>query len=470
VVDQSVSRLVIAVSTDGLLATLELRPPNLELNETAPTLEAALAKLAEANVRVGVAERQVELALQRPGSPVVVAKAQPPVAGEDGTVTYAPNLLAVAGRPRVDDDGQVSLFDLALVHNVAEGEVLATRAAPTAGGPGINVRGEPIPSRPGKPARVQAGSGTHFSDDGGQILAAVAGHAVLVGDTISVSNVYHVRGDVGPGTGHIDFVGSVRIGGSVERGYRVKASGDVEIQGSMAGGDVEAGGNVSVRYGIQGRDGHGSVTAVGTVRAKFIEFATVRAGGNVYASDGIVHSAVESGAVVEVLGVHGSIIGGRLVARELIKARELGSVRGVATEVLVGVDPALIAEAQQVRARGVELTQQLGRVQQRLAQLQQRHRLGTLNSVGRHELVQFHDLYRTFLEERATLGTRQEEFIELLRALPAATVLVEGPCYPAVRVSIGNATRTVDTAWQGVCFKRNQQTQAVDLVGIAAGG
>jgi hypothetical protein len=57
VLDQSVSSLVITVSSDGLLATLEVRPPNPELNETAPTLEAALAKLANANVRFGVDER-----------------------------------------------------------------------------------------------------------------------------------------------------------------------------------------------------------------------------------------------------------------------------------------------------------------------------------------------------------------------------------------------------------------------------
>jgi uncharacterized protein (DUF342 family) len=207
------------------------------------------------------------------------------------------------------------------------------------------------------------------------------------------------------------------------------------------------------------------VTAVGTVRAKFIEFATVRAGGNVYASDGIVNSAVDAGAVVEVLGVHGSIIGGRVTARELIKARELGSVRGVQTELLVGADPSLVAQAQQVRTRGAELAQHLGGVQHRLAELQQMHRLGTLNALGRHELMQLHDSYRASLEERATLATRQQELIHLLRALATATVVVEGTCFQAVRVSIGSAVHTVDTVWRGIRFQRNQQTQAIDLIG-----
>jgi uncharacterized protein len=387
----------------------------------------------------------------------------------------------------------VSLFDLELVHNVNPGDVLATRTPPTAGQPGISVCGEPIAAAPGKPARLRTGPGACMSEDGNTVPATLAGHAVLANaatkgcrrasrdglvwrlhapnpaesDTISVSSVYYVRGDVGPRIGHIDFVGSVIVVGNVDRGYHVKAAGDVEIQGSMAGGDVDAGGNISVRYGIHGHDGHGSVTAVGTVRAKFIEFASVHAGGNVYASDGVVHSSVCAGALVEVLGRHGSIIGGRVIAREMVRARDVGSERGIATEVAVGADPALIAEAHRVRARSNELTQQLGRVQQRLAHLQQAHRTGRLNALGRTELVQFHDLYRALLEQRAEVATRQQEMLELLRALPEAAVLVDGTCHAGVRVAIGGASHTVATPWQQVQFRRNPQTEAVDLVGLA---
>ena len=87
------------------------------------------------------------------------------------------------------------------------------------------------------------------------MLAAVAGHATLVLETVTVSAVYYVRGEVGPATGNIEFVRSVDISGDVLPGYRVTAGGDVEIQGSVESAEIEAAGNVSVRYGIRGHAG-----------------------------------------------------------------------------------------------------------------------------------------------------------------------------------------------------------------------
>ena len=63
---------------------------------------------------------------------------------------------------------------------------------------------------------------------------------------------------------------------------------------------------------------------------------------------------------------------------------------------------------------------------------------------------------------------RQQELVELLRALPAATVVVEGTCFPGVRVAIGSATHAVDDAWKGVRFQRNRQSHTVELTGIAS--
>src|SRR5579859_3470405 len=240
----------VTISKSDLAAHLELtRSP--EPAATPATVADALAALAAAGVTYGIDRARIAAALESPGEPVLVAVSRPSCAGEDGRVEFAPSLLAVGGRPHTDVDGRVDLFDLDLIHNVAAGAVLATRVLPTAGEPGTNVFGLPMPARPGRAAHVRAGPGTRLGDDGLQILAATAGHAALVGDVVSVSPIYHVRGDVGPATGNLEFVGSVSVSGNVDAGYRVQASGDVEIQGSVTAGEVEAAGNVSIRYGIQ---------------------------------------------------------------------------------------------------------------------------------------------------------------------------------------------------------------------------
>jgi uncharacterized protein (DUF342 family) len=258
--------LIVAVSSDQMAAHLELTA-SPEPDATPPTVEEALASLAGANVTFGIDRARVAEALETPGRPVLVAKGRSPRDGEDGRVEYAASLIAIGGRPHVTADGKVDLFDLDLVHNVAAGTLLATRQLPTSGEPGVTVFGKPIPARPGRAAHVRAGPGARLGDDGLQVFAVTAGHAVLVGDLVTVSPIYYVRGDVGPATGNIEFVGSVSVSGNVDAGYRVQAGGDVEIQGSVTAGDVEAAGNVSIRYGIQGHTGHGRVVAAGVVRA-----------------------------------------------------------------------------------------------------------------------------------------------------------------------------------------------------------
>jgi uncharacterized protein (DUF342 family) len=453
---------VVSVSADRLAVHLEVTASS-EPDAPPPTIEDALAALAEAKVTFGIDRDWIAAALETPGRPVLVAEGQPPRHGEDGRVDFAPSLLAIGGRPHVDDDGRVSLFELDLVHNVEVGALLATRTPPTPARPGVNVFGQPIAARPGRPARVRIGPGSRLGDDGLQLFATRPGHATLVGDQVTVSPIYQVRGDVGPATGNIEFVGSVSVSGNVDAGYRLHAGGDIEIQGSVGAGHVEAAGNVSVRYGIQGHNGHGRVLAGGTVRAKFIEFAHVRAGGSVYASDGIVRSTVEAGVKVEVLGQHGSIVGGHIQAREAVWALDLGSSRGIPTEIVVGTDPALLVEAEQARARATALVDEIDQVQQRVVHLQDHDRRRGLTPQLRQELEECHLTYRSLLEQRTLLNLRQQELATLLQALRSAVVVAQGTCHPEVRITIGTAKHPVHDTLSHVRFQRNQETYEIQI-------
>jgi len=208
--------------------------------------------------------------------------------------------------------------------------------------------------------------------------------------------------------------------------------------------------------------------AAGNVRAKFIEFADVRAGGSVYASDGMVRSTVEAGGRVEVLGQRGSIVGGRILAREIVSVRDLGSPHGIPTDVVVGADPALLAEAQQSRSDASALVRQLDEVQQRIAHLQDRDRRQGLNAQSRADLDKCHVMYRSLLEQRAALGRRQEELAELLEALRSAVVIVHGTCHADVHITIGTMTHAVRQRWQAVRFERNFATHEIELIGLQA--
>src|SRR5690606_8653815 len=123
--------------------------------------------------------------------------------------------------------------------------------------------------------------------------------------------------------GNIDFNGSVMVRGNVLNGFRIKASGDVEVKGIVEGGYIENTGDVIVKQGIQGYN-RLTINTKGSVTTKFVENAVLNVGGNV-TPEAIMHSEVSSKGNVTVLGKRGLIVGGICRARKEIRANIIGS-------------------------------------------------------------------------------------------------------------------------------------------------
>lgn len=446
------AELELWVSPDNLSVVAKVVPP--EPGGRNLTKEQVLAELARRRIVYGIdheaIERLVELLEKgfRPGDEgVVVARGRPPVDGEDAVIVYHPLLQAPGGCPRITEDGRADFFDLNLVHNVEKDTVLATKRPPTSGEPGTDVYGRTIRPRAGRDVRLRAGPGTRLSPDGMSVIAAREGHASLSpGGEVTVSPVFVVPGDVGYGSGNIDFVGTVVVRGDVTAGFTVKAAQNVEVHGGIMGGSVEAGGDVVVLYGIVG-GGRGRVKAGGSVRCRFIESAEVEAGGDVLVSDGILNSQV-SGDSVKVTGGRGSIVGGRIRARREISARNLGSPMGVATELQVGVPPAVRAELDRIR-------EQLAQVEDRFGEATRT--AGYLTAAGAGAGAR---LSREFAEktlrltatERQQLAARQAELEAKLDPEPGACVKGYDAVHPGVRITIGRERHVVVDESTNSCF------------------
>lgn len=457
-------QITVQLADDRLAAYLTVVGP--EPGGRAIGVDEALARLREAGVVYGIdgeaVERAVRLApLPHPGlvvEPVQVAAGRPPVHGQDARIEYHAALAAAGGRPQLRADGSVDLFDLGLVRNVTRGTVLAVRTPPVPGQPGLTVLGTEVPARPGRDHPLRAGKGAAVSEDGLTVVAEIDGHATLVGGKISVTPVYEVDGDVGPGTGNIRFVGSVTVRGNISPGYWVKADGDVEVLGGIDSGTVEAGGNVNVRYGIQG-GGRGRVVAGGSVRARFIENAEVRCGTDLWVADGILHSRVEAGARVEVLGRRGAIVGGRVAARDGVSARFLGASMGTVTEIAVGIAPNLRDELEEIRKQVAELEENLRRTQQATQMLKDQERRSPLPPDKQQMLLKLLRSQYHLTARCEELNRRREELEQALGDCRAAWVRALEICYPGVRIVIGSAPYVVSDLLQRTHFSLNDRQE-----------
>jgi hypothetical protein len=170
-------------------------------------------------------------------------------------------------------------------------------------------------------------------------VAETNGQVLILNNKINVEPVLNIEGDVSLKTGNIMFLGTVNISGNVVDGFSVKASGNIEVKGTVGKSELDAEGDIVVSQGVTGK-GEAFIRAGKTIWSKFIENARVEAGEFVIVSDGIINSQVSANRKILCQGKRAAIIGGTLNASEEIHAKSLGSLGGASETVLcVGFDP-----------------------------------------------------------------------------------------------------------------------------------
>jgi uncharacterized protein (DUF342 family) len=226
-----------------------------------------------------------------------------------------------------------------------------------------------LPAKTGKDVEIGIGKNVRLSEDGKTAISEINGQVLVVNKKINVEPIYTVAGDVNLHTGNILFLGTVIVKGNVDDGFSVKASGNVEVMGNVGKCEIDAEGDVIVHQGILGKNG-GKVRSGGNVLAKFIEHSHIQTAGNVIASEGIIHSMVDSNMKIICQGRRASIVGGRLRAAEEINAKHFGSVAGSETILEVGYDPQSKEQLVRLEEKNSELMKEIEEVELNIKTLQ----------------------------------------------------------------------------------------------------
>ena len=323
------------VSKDRMTVTMKI---NRQPGQRPPSKEEILKDLAGRRITFGIDEEAIVRGLEH-GAQTVIAKGKPPEAGKDAKIIRKFN-AEQKGKLAEDKYGRVDYKNLNLFILAKKGDILAERVPHTMGVKGTNVFGDTIKPKPGKPKPVPAGKNTEIQDEN-FVVATMDGQIVEANNKFSIDPRLEIKGDIGVGTGNIDFVGAVDVSGSVQQGFKVKATGTVSINGAVNGGVVE-GYNVVIKGGIIGAGpGKGVVVAQEDVQAAFVENGTIEAGGEIQISDVALHSDLRAGIRIVVEGKRGLVTGGYLAAGEEICAKVIGNPALVASRLVVGVNPSL---------------------------------------------------------------------------------------------------------------------------------
>ena len=324
---------VIEVSQDRMSATLRL---NTNEEGDIYDFDGLKAVLVNGGVKAGVLLEEVTRIIEEEiyNKDVEVAKGKPPENGTDGYFIFHAENAETANKPKILEDGSVQYITTQEHTIVQEGDLLAEYVAATVGEFGYCVDSAILPPQRGKDKPVLKGKGIRV-EERSRYFAAITGKIERSEMMMTVTSLLEIKGSVDVGYGHIDFQGDVWIRGDVHSGMKVKASGDVTINGHIGGCFIDAGKNLNVNNGVQGKQ-IGKIVAGGDVSCKFLESIQVNAKGNIMARYIMNCDVVCEGEVI-VEGRGAVIMGGSVHAVQGIRANEIGTDTELPTVVSVGV-------------------------------------------------------------------------------------------------------------------------------------
>lgn len=325
------------VDNEKLHALMCLRAPSgdeiIHVNE-----EAVLNLLHEQGIVYGISDVAIQSLLDHAlyNQFVCIAQGDSASRGTDGSFSYQKDTNDMKKKPLINSDGTVDYKNSLTLATISEGELLAIYIPATEGHSGMDIYGNVIPS-PGKGRELQPlrGKGIVADDTKIHYYAAYSGHIVMDDNKIYIDRLYRVDGNLDLEIGNISFEGDVEVMGDVRSGLSIDSGGSIFIHGHVGGCTLNAAHNITIEKGIQGR-GVCTITAGEDISCKFIEQATLKAEGNIYA-DSVLYSNLIAKNKINITTRHGNVVSSELYGMCGVVVKEAGNSAGAPTLLRAGL-------------------------------------------------------------------------------------------------------------------------------------
>jgi uncharacterized protein (DUF342 family) len=418
--------------------------------------ETILSFLRKNHVVHGVNEDFIRKFADRPvfNENVLIAEGTKPNNGRDDYIQYNFEIEQAKVRFRKGLNDRVDFKDLHIIQNIVEGQPLAKKIPSELGSAGMTVTGKVVPAVNGRDLILPLGKNVHVGDDELTIYADINGQVVDANGKINVEPIYTVTGNVDIKTGNIIFLGTVVVNGNVDAGFSVKASGNIEIHGTVEKAELDADGDIIVHQGITGK-GTGIIRAGRSLWARFIENTWVEAENMVIVSDGIINSHVDASKRIACQGKRAHIVGGRLRATEEIVADILGSsISGTETICEVGFEPKYKEKMEALTENKDAVVKRLEDIRLNLQTLinikKQRKSLPEDKEIFMGELI---ETRKDLIEDLRKIDENINQIKEILYGIHGlGRVSASSKVYPGVRIIIRDVKEEVRNEYKGVSF------------------
>lgn len=446
--------IVVDTTNDEMKATITVTAPTIGGAEV--SAEQIERMLANRGIVAGINKEKIDEFVDTPvyGIPYTVAEAILPVDGRDAYIAYNFETDRSKLRFKEAENGQVNFKELNLIQNVVEGQPLAQKMLPEQGKSGKTIFGRYLEAKNGRDINLPLGKNVVVDTDGRTILASTNGQVLLIGDKINVEPIMQIAGDVSIKTGNITFLGTVVVKGNVDDGFNIKASGNIEVYGTVGKCVLEADGDIIVQLGIMGRD-EGYVRAGRSLWAKFIQNTTVDVEEFIIVADGIINSNVTSNKKILVQGKRAAIIGGHIFATEEIYTKNIGSSGGGSETIIeVGFDPRAKKRLNELLDKQASLIRELDEVELNIQTLENTKKVRkTLPHDKEENLIKLSSRKEEIIAESDTMSAEIQQIQQHLRDLKViGKVSAMGTVFAGVKIFVRDVKDEVRADVKAVTF------------------
>ncbi len=420
----------ITLATDMMSAKLKL---HLDDNGQELSPEDLKELLLAKNIKTGIDEDAIQRMLEHNiyDMFIEVARGKAPVKGKDGYFIFHVKNPEEQNGPKELEDGTVEYVGTTEYTIVEEGDLLAEYIPATNGEYGYTLDNNMRTPMRGKELPIIRGKGFRIEEN--KYYAVTRGKVDISETGIQITNLLEVKGNVDISYGHIQFDGDVNIRGDVKSGMMVRATGNIEIKGHVGNCYIEAGKNLTLYNGMQGKFS-GRLKAGGDIYCKFFENSQAQAGGNIKVRTSMNSRLAAEGKVI-VEGRESVVLGGSVHAIQGMEINEAGNVNEIPTTLVAGVFPETLSRDAELRALiekvegEVELLDRSARILERIAKTKATQE----NSARRMKIIRAKVIKTTELKKYQDEKIRNEA---LIQSGKNASVTINNVIYPGCRIEI----------------------------------
>ncbi|SYZ74390.1 hypothetical protein TRIP_C90018 [Candidatus Zixiibacteriota bacterium] len=373
---------------------------------------------------------------------IVVASGIPPVPSEDGRLEWTDDYFT-AGYYVDPVTKRTDFHQKVEKTSVEKGQLLVRMIPSRPGKDGQDVYGLPI--KVSRPHNIELRSGPNVLWDATEngYRAKTSGKVRLSGKILDVDEVFYVAGDIGLETGNIKHTGQIAVNGNIEANFKVEATGGVDVHGMLFASDINCGGNLTAREGINENNTKRVIVGGNTV-AKYILNGVVECGGNVVVGTEIFQSFIKCCGEVR---CDGRIVGGEIVSGQGITVNEAGSKANVKTTLVAGVNFTLMEKLKKNNEDIIGLKETIKKLSPILKKL--KAGMAALTAAQKEGLMEIEFKITEADEEINSLEEQNKNIRKEIFANKDAYITILGTVYPGVTLRIFDSQYTVENALLG---------------------